>query len=186
MEAQVLRRLFSVDEFHQMAEAGVFNEDDRLELLDGEIVQMTPIGSRHAACVKRLNEWLAPRVKERAIVSVQDPVVLSEGTEFYPDVALIERRPDFYSQSHPRPGDVLLVVEVAETTGDYDRRVKVPRYARAGVPEVWVVDLRARAVDVHREPAGDAYRDMRRAGSGESLAIPGVPDQPLAVDDVLA
>ena len=186
MEAQVLKRLFSVDEFHQMAEAGVFGEDDRLELLDGEIVRMTPIGSRHAACVKRLNAWFAQRVRAGVIVGVQDPVVLSEGTEFYPDVALLQQRPDFYSQSHPRPSDVLLVVEVADTTGDYDRRVKVPRYARAGVPEVWVVDLRAHAIEVYRQPAGDAYRDVRRAGPGESLALPGVSDQRLAVDDVLA
>jgi Uma2 family endonuclease len=111
---------------------------------------------------------------------------LDEGTELYPDIALLERRPDFYSQSHPHPGDVRLVVEVADTTGEYDRRVKVPRYARAGVPEVWVVDLRARAIDVYRQPAGDEYRDERRAGPGESLAIPGVRDQRLAVDDVLA
>jgi len=147
---------------------------------------MTPIGSRHAACVKRLNRWFAQRVQEGVIVSVQDPVVLSEGTEFYPDLALLERRADFYSQSHPRPGDVLLVVEVADTTGDDDRRIKVPRYARAGVPEVWVVDLRARAIDVYRQAAGGEYREQRRAESGESLAIPGVHDRQIAVDDVFA
>jgi len=186
MDTQVLRRLFSVDEFHQMAEAGVFGEGDRLELLDGEIVQMTPIGSRHAGCVMRLNELFAQRRQASAIVSVQGPLVLDEGTELYPDVALLARRPDFYSQSHPRPVDVLLVVEVADTTLDYDRGVKVPHYARVGIPEVWVVDLHARAIHVYRQPSGGEYRDERRTGLGEWLAIPGVPDQRLAVDDVLA
>ena len=186
MEAQVLRRVFSVDEFHRMAEAGVFAEDDRLELLDGEIVWMTPIGSRHAGCVARLNEWFGQRLHADAIVNVQNPLVLSGQTEFYPDIALLKRRPDFYSQSHPQPGDVLLVVEVAETTGDYDRRIKVPRYARAGIPEVWVVDLRNRAIDVYRDSLGDEYREQRRVGPGESLVIPGVPDRRIAVDEGLA
>ena len=185
MDTQVLRRLFSVDEFHQMAEAGVFGEGDRLELLDGEIVQMTPIGSRHAACVDRLTDVFSERCRAIAIVHVQNPLVLSEGTECYPDVVLLRRRPDFYNDALPRPADVVLVVEVADTTGDYDRGVKVPRYAHAGIPEVWVVDLRARAVDVYRQPAGDAYRDEQRAGPGESLAVPGVHDQQIAIDDVL-
>jgi Uma2 family endonuclease len=186
MEAQVLRRVFSVEEFHRMADAGVFAEDDRLELLEGEIVRMTPIGSRHAGCVDRLNEWFGQRLAGEAIVRVQNPVLLSQQTELYPDIALLKRRPDFYSQSHPQPGDVLLVVEVAETTGNYDRRIKVPRYARAGVPEVWVVDLRDRAIDVYRGVEGDEYREQRRVGPGESLVIPGVPERLIAVGDVLA
>jgi len=186
METPVLKRLFTVDEFHQMAEGGVFGEDDRLELLDGEIVQMTPIGSQHAACVKQLNEWFVRHVGVDVIVGVQDPVVLDEGNELYPDIALLRRQPDFYNRSHPRPSDVLLVVEVADTTGDYDRRVKVPRYARAGIPEVWVVDLRARVIDVHAGPVAGEYRDPRRVGPGESLAVPGVSGQQLAVAEILA
>ncbi|MBI4265893.1 MAG: Uma2 family endonuclease [Acidobacteria bacterium] len=185
MDAQVLKRLFSVDEFHQMAEAGAFGEDDRLELLDGEIVQMTPIGSRHAACVNRLNEAFSERCRASAIVHVQNPLTLGEGTEFYPDIALLQRRADFYSQSHPRAADVLSIVEVADTTGDYDRRVTVPRYARAGVPEVWVVDLHVRIVDIFRQVQAGAYRDERHVGPGESLSIPGVPGQQIAVADIL-
>lgn len=186
METPALKRLFAVDEFHQMAEAGVFGEHDRLELLDGEIVQTTPIGSRHAACVMRLNEWLSQVVRSAALVSVQGPLVLDEGTELYPDIALLRRRPDFYSQSHPSPGDVLLVVEVADTTAEYDRRVKVPRYARVGIPEVWVVDLRARAIDVYDRPMAGEYRGQRQVGPGESFAVPGVSDRLLAVADILA
>lgn len=186
METPVLKRLFTVDEFHQMAEAGVFGEDDRLELLDGEIVQMTPIGSRHAACVMRLNAWFSQVGQSRALVSVQGPLVLAEGTELYPDIALLRPRADFYGQSHPRPSDVLLLVEVTDTTGDYDRRLKVPRYARAGIPEVWVVDLRARAIDVYDRPMAGEYRGQRQVGPGDSLAVPGVSDRLLAVADILA
>lgn len=185
MEAQVLRRVFSVDEFHRMADAGVFAEDDRLELLDGEIVRMTPIGSRHVGCVDRLNAWFGQRLHADVIVHVQNPVLLSQQTEVYPDIALLKGRPDFYSQSLPQPSDVLLVVEVAETTGDYDRRIKVPRYARAGVPEVWVVDLRDRAIDVYRQAVGGEYREQRRVRPGESLVIPGVPDLWIALDQML-
>jgi hypothetical protein len=134
----------------------------------------------------RLSEILWERCRASAIVSVQNPLVLSEETEPYPDVTLLERRADFYSQSHPRPVDVLLVVEVADTTGDYDRRVKVPRYASAGVPDAWVVDRRVRTIDVYRNAEGDRYREQRRVGPCERLVIPGVHDEQIGVDDVLA
>jgi Uma2 family endonuclease len=169
-----------------MAEAGVFREDDRLELLDGEVVQRTPIGKRHAGCVARLSHRLWERCGAGAIVNVQNPLVLSEGTEFYPDIALLRSRPDFFSQSLPRPADVLLVIEVADTTGDYDRGVKVPRYARAGIAEVWVVDLSTLVIDVYRQPSPDGYRDEQRVVPGDSLVIPAFPDQTLDVVAILA
>lgn len=184
MEAQVLKRRFTVEEFHQIGEGGVFREDDRLELVDGEIVEMTPIGSPHAGCVMRLNAWFGRHAQAGAIVSVQGPVVLNDRTELYPDLALLAGRPDFYSQSHPGPADVLLVVEVADTSGAYDRGIKVPRYARAGIAEVWVVDLPARAVDVYRQPAADAYRDTTRAVPGEFLDVPGTSHR-IGVHDIL-
>jgi Uma2 family endonuclease len=184
MKPQVVRRLFTVEEFHQIAEGGIFREDDRLELVDGEIVEMTPVGRQHAACVKRVNEWCVTRVQASAIVSVQDPIVLNDRTELYPDLALLARRDDFYSDSHPGPADVLLVIEVADTTGRYDRGV-VPRYARAGIAEVWVVDLPARAIDVYRQPSGDAYRDTIRAVPGDVLEIPCTPGHRIGVDEIL-
>ena len=146
---------------------------------------MTPIGSRHAACVKRLTEWLVRRVQEGAIVSVQDPIVLSGHTEIYPDLALLKRRSDFYSESLPRPADVLLIIEVSETTVEYDRGVKLPRYAGSGIPEVWLVDLRDRAVDIYRQPASGGYREHQRLGPGQAIVIPGVFGQQMAVDDML-
>ena len=141
--------------------------------------------TRHAGCVKRLNALLGRHVQESAIVGVQDPVVLAGDTELYPDVVLLRPRPDFYSQSHPRPADVLLVIEVADTTLPYDRGVKLPRYSRAGIPEVWVVDLQDRVVDVYRRPASEKYLDHERLEPGQAVTIPGPLDQQLAVSDVL-
>ncbi len=185
VEVEVRKHLFTVEEFHRMAEAGIFGEDDRLELVDGVIVEMSAIGSPHAACVRRLSDLFWQRARTVAIVDVQNAVILSERTELYPDLALLKERADFYSKSHPRPGDVLLVVEVADTTLRYDRRIKVPRYARAGIPEVWVVDLHARAIDVYRRPAADGYGEHQHVGPTQSLPIPGVPDQRVAVEEVL-
>ena len=167
-----------------MGDAGVFSEDDRVELVEGEIVEMTPIGRRHAACVDRLNELLG--AQPGVIVRVQNPVQLSVYTEVQPDVALLRRRDDFYSRSHPTPPDVLLAVEVGDTSAAYDREVKLPLYARSGVPEVWLVDLNESIVEVYAAPEGGEYREPCRAARGESLAPREVAgSSPVAVDDVL-
>lgn len=136
MSVQLLRRSFTVEEYHRMAEAGILREDDRVELLEGEIVEMTPIGSRHAACVDRLNQLGVRGVGPRAIVRVQSPVRLGERSEPQPDLTLLRARPDFYAHAHPGPADVLLIIEVAEASADADRTVKMPLYARAAIPEV--------------------------------------------------
>ena len=185
MAVQAPKRLFTVREFHQMAEGGVFHEDDRVELLAGEVVQMTPIGARHAGCVKRLNALLSALVRGIAVVSVQDPLDLDDRSEPQPDLALLRSRSDFYADFHPRPLDVLLVIEVADTSGEYDRAVKVPLYARAGIPEVWVIDLAARAVDVYRQPSPDGYQDHRRRGGDDRLSSDRVPTLDVTVGQVL-
>ncbi len=185
MSVQVSRRRFTVDEYHRMLEAGILGEDDRVELINGEVVEMAPIGSRHAACVKRLNTLFALQVRDRAIVGIQDPIRLGEFSEPQPDITLLRPRPDYYAAGHPTSEDVLLVIEVAETSAEYDRQVKVPLYARAGIPEVWVVDLAGEAVEVYREPAGNSYRQMRRLGRGETVSPEALPNLALAVDDIL-
>jgi Uma2 family endonuclease len=134
MGVQVQRRLFTVEEYHRMAEAGILSEDDRVELIEGELVTMSPIGSRHAACVARLTALLFP-VGGRGILWVQNPIRLGARSEPQPDVALLRYRPDFYASAHPGPEDVLLVVEVAETSADADRSLKIPLYARYGIPK---------------------------------------------------
>jgi Uma2 family endonuclease len=176
---------FTVDEYHRMADAGVFHEDDRVELLDGQIVQMTPIGVRHAACVNRLNALLIGLAGTRATVSIQNPLILGEHEEPQPDVAVLRYRADGYQTGHPRAIDTLLVVEVGDTSLVYDRDVKVPRYARAAVPEVWLVDLTAERIAVHREPHAGRYTHVRSAGPGDILTPVHLPEITLAVTVIL-
>lgn len=185
MAVEVLRRTFTVEEYHQMIEAGVLTEDDRVELLEGEIVKMTALGSPHAGCVNRLNQLFSDQVRRRAIVSVQNPVQLSEHSEPEPDLALLQPRSDFYAESHPKPEEVLLVVEVAETSVGYDRETKIPAYAQAGIVEAWLVDLVAEVVEIYSDPSAHGYREIRRLWRGDSLAPQALPDVELAVDDVL-
>jgi hypothetical protein len=150
MGVQLARRLFTVAEYHKMAEAGILSEDDRVELLEGEIVAMSPIGSRHAGTVKRLLDQFIPlQGARRVILSVQDPIRLGEYSEPQPDLALLRPRADFYASSHPGPEDVLLIIEVADQSAAVDREVKVPLYARWGIPEVcwWIWAAGARRTE---------------------------------------
>lgn len=185
MAVEVVRRRFSVEEYHRMAEARIFTEDDRVELIDGEVVQRTPIGSRHAGCVKRLNRLLTSTAGNRAIVSIRDPLALPPDSEPQPDLALLRPRLDFYAGSHPGPEDVWLVVEVADTSAPFDRTVKIPLYARAGIPEAWVVDLTVQAVEVYRRPSPEGYGESQRLTRGGHLACEAFPGLSVPVDEVL-
>ena len=181
----VTTRRFTVDEYHRMGAAGIFREDDRVELLDGAIVEMSPIGPRHASCVDRINRLLSQRAGDRAIVRVQNPAVLDQHGEPQPDVVLARPRADWYAAAHPRPDDVLLLIEVSDTSTDYDRGRKVPAYARSGIPEVWLVDVGARRIEVYRDPRRDGYVDVRIAQPGDRITPQALPDVSLAVSDIL-
>jgi Uma2 family endonuclease len=136
MGIELKRRRFTVDEYRRMGEVGILDEDERVELIEGEIVEMSPIGRRHAGIVNRLNDLFTFRLRGRAIVAVQNPISLgSKYSEPQPDLTLLRPRADFYADSRPEPPDVLLVVEVMDTSVERDRQVKLPLYARAGVPE---------------------------------------------------
>jgi Uma2 family endonuclease len=185
VNTQLRRHLFSVAAFHRMAEAGILGEDDRVELIAGEIVEMAPVGVRHAGCVRRLNRLLSSGVGNEAIVDIQNPLRLGQHSEPQPDAMLLRFRPDLYAGSHPGPEDVLLVVEVGETPVENDREVKLPLYAEAGAPEVWLVDLGAERVEVYRRPASGGYRDRRVARRGESLSPMALPSLSMAVDTIL-
>ena len=185
MAVEIARRRFTVDEYHRMGQAGILREDDRVELIDGEIVEMTPIGSPHAACVTRLAHAFFAMVGRHAAVRVQNPIALGATSEPQPDLALVRPRADFYAGGHPGPGDVWLVVEVADTSLTFDRTVKVPLYARAGIPEVWVVDLAGQRVEVYRRPAGGLYADVQRHERGQRLVCAAFPDLALSVDEAL-
>lgn len=168
-----------------MGEAGVFGEGDRVELIEGEIIEMSPIGSPHAARVKRLNRLLVRRLGTRAIVQVQDPVVLSRFSEPEPDLAVLKPRVDFYAAKHPEPADVLLIVEVADTSRSFDRTVKAPLYARTGIRELWVVDVIDEVIEVHRKPQRGTYRDVRQFGRGQRVTIGSFSGFSFRVTDIL-
>jgi len=185
MTLQVLRRRFTVDEYYRMVKAGILNEDDRVELIEGDIVEMAPIGSRLAGCVKHLNELFSQGVGQHALVSVQDPVRLGERTEPQPDIALLRRRSDYYASAHPGPGDLLLMVEVADTSADYDRGVKAPLYAGAGIREFWLVDLQGQRIEVYRDASPEGYRQMRTVQRGERLSPEALANLELSAEDVL-
>lgn len=165
MVAEVARRLFTVEEYHQMAEAGILHEDDRIELIHGEIVQMSPIGNYHAAIVRRLTTLLTPRLAPQAIVDVQNPVRIGDHSEPEPDIKILPFRDDYYAESGVTPQDVLLLIEVSDSTGRhsalrYDRNTKLPLYATAGISEVWIIDVGQRQLEVYRQPHGERYQSV--------------------------
>jgi Uma2 family endonuclease len=181
----VVRKRFTTDEFAQIAAAGVLGEDDRVELIEGEIVEMSPLGPQHAACVDRLNHRLQSLVQNRAIVRVQNPIRLGEYSQPQPDIALVQPRNDFYAGGHPEPEDVLLLIEVSESSLAYDRDVKLPLYARAGIVEVWLVALLPQVVEVYRAPGDSGYGEKRTLHRGQAIAPTHLPDAGLAVDHIL-
>ena len=185
MGMDLQRRLFTADEYHRLAEAGILREDDRVELVDGEIVEMTPIGSRHAACVDRLLVLLQRCLRDRGILRVQGPIRLDARPEPQPYLSVLKPRADFYASVHPSPGDVLFVVEVADTSERYDRGIKVPLYARAGIAETWLVDLLHERVEIFTQPMPRGYHSSRQARCGERLASHAFPEANLLVDDIL-
>ena len=159
-----------------MAETGILSETDRVELIEGQIIQMSPVGVRHAACVKRTHTLLSQLVGKRAIIGVQDPVRLNHYSEPEPDVAVLHYRPDFYATDHPAAEDIYLLIEVAETTLAYDRTIKLPMYAKAGVLEVWIINLNDNSVEVHRQPTADRYAFTQRLTSTDTLTVSALPD----------
>jgi Uma2 family endonuclease len=185
MSAQIERRPFTVSEYHQMTEAGILTEDDRVELIEGEVVKMAAINSRHAACVNRLDKRLNRWAGKEAIVSVQNPISLGQYSEPQPDLALLRPREDFYAQSHPSPKDVLLVVEVADSSAARDRNLKLPLYAQAAIPEVWLVDLSQDLIEIYARPAKGAYRERRQVKRGESLTSSALPGLTLRAKQIL-
>ena len=176
---------FTVDEYHRMGDAGIFHDDDRVELIDGRIVEMSPIGGRHVACVIRLTNALAPLVGARGLVSGQNPLVLGRRSEPVPDVVVLRRRDDLSGAWLPAREDALLVIEVAETSLRYDRETKIGLYAEAGVPEVWLVNLLGDAVEIYSDPLEGGYRDIRTARRGETIAPLAFPDLRLPVAEIL-
>ncbi|MEO8268510.1 MAG: Uma2 family endonuclease [Aureliella sp.] len=183
--AAVIHHQFTVQEYGRMIETGIIDENASVELIRGEIVKKMPIGRRHAAVVKRLNQWLVERLAGRAIVSVQDPIVLAD-SEPEPDLALLEFREDFYESSKPTGNDVRLVIEVSDTALDYDREIKLPMYAQANIAEMWIVNLIDLRVETYRGPQADgSYSDSNVFERDELLDILSFPELELPIADIL-
>ena len=160
------RHRWTVAEYHHMAKVGLLNEDSRVELIDGEIVEMAPIGSEHAGHNNYLMNFLAYRLYGKAVVAGQNPVVLDGYEEPQPDIAILRWQSDSYRGALPRAEDVLLIIEIADSTLRYDRDIKVPLYAKNGIPEVWLLDLQNRQLEVYREPSHGAYQQHSSQRTG--------------------
>lgn len=152
------RHKLQITQFYQMWAAGVFGPIDRIELLKGELIDMPLIGPAHSGKTNQLTCLLSQAVGNTAIVSVQNPVRLSEDSEPQPDLAILRWREDFYATTHPQPQDILLIVEIADTTASVDRTYKIPLYAQYDIPEVWLLDLQKRQLEIYRQPEADHYR----------------------------
>ena len=185
MVISIARKQFSVDQYSRMAEAGILAPGDRVELIEGEIVDMSPMGSLHAACVDRLTQRFVLAFVKAVVVRVQSPVRLSDFSEPEPDFSILKPREDFYCGGHPGPEDVLALVEVADSTIAFDRQVKVPLYGRSGIREVWIVDLNGGAVEVYREPQVEGYGDVTIFQAGDTVGFEFAAEIAFAVEEIL-
>lgn len=182
-----VRHRLDVDRYDRMAEAGIFDRDERIELIDGALIDMAPIGQGHEGAVNALTEALFLAFAGRAIVSPQNSLRLDRLNVPQPDFAVLRRRADFYATGdRPGPADVLLLVEVADSSLRYDRTVKLPLYARAGVPEYWIVDLPGRVVEAYRSPAGDRFTEQATHRAGDRIALAAMPAIVVGLDIVFA
>ena len=185
VQIQPERRLFTVDEYYAMAKAGILAREERVELIDGEIIVMAPIGDDHLASVDIGNRFLVRAVGDRAIVRVQGSIRLDERTQPQPDFALLKDRDDFYRSGAPGPDDVLLLIEVSYSSLPYDRNVKQRLYARFGIVESWIVNLRDGTIEVYTDPVGGEYTVTRVFRPGETVSPASFPDIALSVSDII-
>lgn len=184
MAVQLTKRLLSREAWSVLIQAGVFGEDDRIELLKGEIVELSPVGSEHAACVRRLDKYVSAIVGDALMVSTQNPISLSDHSEPEPDFALLLPRDDFYAAEHPRAEDCLMVAEVADSSLEKDRQIKAPLYADAGISLYWVVSLPHHRIECYSRPENGLYKDLSFYVEGDSVSIPGFEGK-IAVNDLL-
>jgi len=176
---------FSVKEYYRMAETGVLRPDARVELLNGEIIDKSPIGPFHGGVTNYLNSVFSTAARRRWITAVQDPVRLDDRSEPEPDIALLRPVSDFYRKRHPRPDDVFLLIEVADTSLESDQEAKLPAYGRAGIPEVWLVNLNDLTVEVYREPHFTGYATKTVLRAGDQVAPLAFPEVVVDVAELL-
>ncbi|MCB0521527.1 MAG: Uma2 family endonuclease [Saprospiraceae bacterium] len=170
MAVQIEKQLFTIADYYKMADSGILQPEDRLELINGEIIKKSPIKSRHASMVDLLNEMLVVALHKKALIRVQNPVRLDNYSEPEPDLAIVKKRLDRYSLRHPRPADILLIIEVAESSIYKDREVKAPLYAKAGIAEYWIVNIPDEQIEVYTQLSGEVY-GQKEIVKGEGKAV---------------
>ena len=173
MSAEVAKRLVNVEEYYKMAEVGILQPSDHVELIRGEIYTMSPIGSKHAGIVKRLTKLLNDLFRDEVILGVQDPIRLSDENEPEPDISILKYREDYYINGHPTPKDILAIIEVADSSIKYDKEVKIPLYASHGIPVYWIVDIENDMIEVLSNPIEGSYNEKKVYSSGDVLTLLG-------------
>jgi Uma2 family endonuclease len=176
--------LLNINQYHQMIEHGIFTENDKIELIKGELISMSPVGIKHAFVVRRLTALLSQKFGDRSIIDIQNPILLDDNSEPEPDVVVLKPRDDFYQFQLPRPDDLLLIIEVSDTTLKYDRTVKIPLYSEAKIREIWIIDINSECVEIYRYANTEGYDQMQRYRLGETLSILAFPDLSLTVNDI--
>jgi len=184
MAVQVTRWQFSADDYERMVETGILDKDDRVELIDGEVIAMSPIGPPHAGIVNRLNAYLNRQLAGTAIVSVQNPIRLNDYAEPQPDLAILRPKDDFYAHAHPTPADILLLIEVADSSLEYDSNEKMPRYAQEAIPEVWLIDVDRQSVTQYAHPIITVYRHQITLVHGQVLVAQTIAGLEIAIDAI--
>jgi len=185
MTASTLKRLFTIEEYYQMGRSGIFTEDDRVELIEGEIVQMTPIGNPHAGCVRWLSRFFHRLLDDRFIIDAQNLLRLSGYSEPQPDIVLLKPCLDCYRSTHPVPDDVFLLIDVADSSLGYDKNVKIPLYAKHNIVECWLVNLQDKNIEVYRQPSENGYRQIQTFSPGQTLSTQAFPDILMKAGDIL-
>jgi Uma2 family endonuclease len=185
MSAQLKRRLFTVKEYHQMLDIGILSRDDRVELIEGEIIQMAAIGTRRASCAKQLIEIFQKLSENLAILDVKNHVQLSKQTELKPDAVLLKLRDDNCEIAHPTASEVLLLIEITDSTTDNDRGIKIPLYARSMIPEVWAIDVTENILEVYRQPTPNGYILILKLDRCQEIAPIAFPDFTISVGALL-
>jgi Uma2 family endonuclease len=165
------RKKFDVEEYHQIINVGIFKEDYAIELIKGEIFEMSPVGFKHASCVNKLNQFFSIKFGHEVIISVQNPIKLNNNSEPQPDLVLLKPREDFYSTQHPTPDDIFLLIEVADSSIDYDRNIKLPIYAESKIQEVWLIDLNQNFLEVYKNPQENYYQNMQKLSSHNIVTL---------------
>ena len=185
MSLSLITRKFTVEEYEKMATEGIIKPDEKVELIRGEIIKMSPMGTRHAACIARLTQLLYRKFGDLILLGVQNPIRLNNNSQPEPDLSLLIPRADFYVAAYPCPQDIYLIIEVSDSTLDYNRYTKIPLYAEANVQEVWIINLKEEYVEVYRHPLHGSYQNIQKYYRGESVFIESFPDIEFTIAEIL-